>query len=379
MNKSLLLIAMSAALAACGGSDNDNDSTPSGPSAGFAETANQFVVDYTVDGAVNHRVETCYDIESNAKVDCAQSTIWDLRLTYAGIWLNGGLYGEGDGGAFGPQTLADLRSFEGGEQVPGFFNDSVGGTFLDNSWYGYNLNGAHKLLPNYRVYAIDNGDKQYKLRLTSFYAAQDSVSPAPGTSGVVTFEYKEITDGVMATSETVTLDASAGGFGAAADAPENKYTYFSFTTGAEVALSDTEAATSDAWDIAFKRSNIKLNSGVEAALAEAQADFYDADGSAIKDKFLAATSASEQAEFDGVDSSDLATLEFAADEEKSYITDWYNYDFRTHEFSLVADQNWVVRTAEGDHYAIVSVSDFTTTQGGLSSITLDIYPQVEAQ
>ncbi len=336
----LLLLSATTGLIACGGSSNnsssDSDKTPAAKNA-FADSPTEFFAEFSAD-----KTSVCYDIETTAEVDCATTAeSWDLRFDNDfNIWINGGIHGDGDGGAFGPQSLATLQEYAGGADVPGFFKDQVSGVFLESSWYAYSLNDQHKLWPNYRVYAIESNEKHYKVRLTNFYADQDSNvnagEPAPGTSGVVTFDYEEITDGINGSMVTKTVDASAGGFRAAVDDPKNKYTYFSFASGDVVELTDADAETSDAWDIAFKRTSTKLNSSsstlkTQGALAAAQADFYDDEGSAIKATFLAATRETEQAEFDGIDATDINGLTFIKDEDKPLFgSDWYIYIIQQH-------------------------------------------------
>ena len=55
-----------------------------------------------------------------------------------------------------------------------------------------------------------------------------------------------------------TIDATAGGF---FDSADNPFIYIDLETGVKVDIDDVEALTSDAWDIAFKRSTIRLNGG----------------------------------------------------------------------------------------------------------------------
>lgn len=383
-----LILSSSLALVACGGdsssSSNNDEQTPAvEKTTSFSTTPNEFLAEFD-----SEKTSICYDIETNAEVDCdTTAKTWDVRFDKDfNIWINGGLHGEGAGGAFGPQTLSIMQEYKGGSKVPGYFKDQVSGIFLDSSWYAYSLNEQHKLWPNFRVYVIESNDKHYKVRLTSYYAAQDSNTnagePAPGSSGVITFDYEEITEGVNGSVVTKTLDASAGGFGAAADDPKNKYTYFSFAAGDVVELTDAEAESSDAWDIAFKRTSTKLNSSnrtltTQGALAEAQADFYDENGEAIKDTFFAATRESEQAEFDGVNSASIAGLTFVSDADKPVLgSDWYNYDRTTHVVSANTDNHWVIRSAEEDGYAIFSATEITTSGRSAGSYKVNFYPEV---
>jgi len=59
----------------------------------------------------------------------------------------------------------------------------------------------------------------------------------------------------------VLIDATAGGLGTNISDPANKYTYFNLDSGQIGTLSAAEASISSAWEIAFKRTSIKLNGG----------------------------------------------------------------------------------------------------------------------
>lgn len=155
----------------------------------FSAQPVDFKAEFTAD-----KTQICYDLNTTAEVDCASTAdSWDVRFDNDfNIWLNGGVHGSGQGGAFGPSTHDALKAFK---SVPKFFTDSVSGTFTDSGskWYAYSLNKQHKIWPNYRVYAIKKSDgSQYKVRILGFYAPKDSKVAAPGTSGVITFEYEKL-------------------------------------------------------------------------------------------------------------------------------------------------------------------------------------------
>ena len=55
-----------------------------------------------------------------------------------------------------------------------------------------------------------------------------------------------------------TIDGTAGGLGSA---PDNPYIYVDLQAGTKVAIDDIQAFSSDAWDIAIKRSSLRTNGG----------------------------------------------------------------------------------------------------------------------
>lgn len=136
----------------------------------------------------------CYDIDTTAEVDCtAKASDWDVQVEVdaAGrawtMWTNGGVRGSARSGAsFGTLTNAEADQFVA-STTPGltFSADAPSGVFKDSSWYSYNLQGGHKLWPNYRVYIVDTGTNQYKLQITSYYDTS-------GTSAMINLRYAKL-------------------------------------------------------------------------------------------------------------------------------------------------------------------------------------------
>ena len=185
------------------------------------------------------------------------------------------------------------------------------------------------------------------------------------------------------TTGSVQLDATAGGFGAKPDEPKNKYTYFNLDSGQVAELTDSEAAASEDWHIAFKRSNIKLNSGVsgpsavKGAIADAQDDFYDTASDPDTAVFTNATADSERPAFDGVTSTD--GLSFAEDRNIPYIKGdgssegWWLYSGPpNHTVSANPNQWWLIKSAAADSYAKFHVTDIVQAS---HDITLELFIQ----
>jgi hypothetical protein len=59
-------------------------------------------------------------------------------------------------------------------------------------------------------------------------------------------------------SSVVTIDAAAGG---SAESRNNAFVYVDLTTGEMVRLTDTESLIDTEWQLAFRRTNLRLNSG----------------------------------------------------------------------------------------------------------------------
>ncbi len=145
------------------------------------DTATGFSQDVTFNASVPASGgEQCYDFDSGNSVEC-DTAEWDVKLKLDGrdwnLWTNGGVTGSGSAGAFGPLATDSWDSYVSSVDVPTnhFITDASGGLFENHPWYAYNLQGQHKLWPNYRVYVIDtdttNPDSmKYKLQVTNYYS-----------------------------------------------------------------------------------------------------------------------------------------------------------------------------------------------------------------
>jgi len=164
-------------------------------------------------------------------------------------------------------------------------------------------------------------------------------------TALLPLEYRPI--GSISTSELVTtadgdvtsavIDGTAGGF---IDYPDNPYLYIDLEAGVKVEIDDVDALTSDAWDIAFKRANIRLNGGDsgpgDVAVAKVDGELADV------------TEAPADGEFATDDwASDNCLLQPLADgTPSSAFGEWYDYDDATHILTPKAEV-YVVRTRSG--------------------------------
>ncbi len=180
----------------------------------------------------------------------------------------------------------------------------------------------------------------------------------------------------------IELDATAGGFGAQPDNPANKHTYFNLDTGQVVALTDADADSSTDWHIAFKRTKAKLNSGasgpgeVKGTVADSQDDFYNADGSPNDSIFLNVTAESELAALNSVTGSDGLTFEpeskTPAIKGDGSSDGWWLYNPQGHVITANSDGWWLVRSAKGDSYAKMRVTNIVQAS---KEITLEMFVQ----
>lgn len=128
---------------------------------------------------------------------------------------------------------------------------------------------------------------------------------------------------------TIKFDAR---FGNSADAKNYAWLYIDLNgaTGPEILeLTDEESLTNTAWDLAFKRTDIRLNSGYQAenvkfiALYDLGTDDFDA----------ATTRPGQSTPFTTDGFVDTETCAVTADQRGNPLTafgNWYDYDFTTH-------------------------------------------------
>ena len=199
-------------------------------------------------------------IDLNAGTEVAEGDGWDVRADGWNLFLNGGESGTGKAGGIDMELLDLELQFEEmnkrNQLVWFLFFDSYACALSD--WWWYALDGTHTLFSDYHVYVVQRGDRHFAVQIFDYYRVIDGLA----TAGYPEFRWAELpTDGTdPVISPPVELDATAGGLSADADDPSNRWTYFSFDAG-ELDLSDAQALQSPAWDLGFKRFNIKSNSG----------------------------------------------------------------------------------------------------------------------
>ena len=287
----------SLALSACGGGGGSDDEgggeTPTTPTApSFQTTAKTWSITPPPSGSL------CYDFDAGTAADCGASTSWDFQLiggTAPSFRSNGGVTNSaGSGAAFAFFHWSTLSTWTNATTDPSsgssvaslYVADSASNIFTSKSWYAYGVTGAstdHLLYPNYRIYLVnanpsDTSAVTYAVQLIGYYG---------GTSGTAS-GYPKIRWIDRATPEVVrteTIDAT----------DSDAWVYYDLQNGAIVNLSDEAAATSNAWQIAFRRYDIKLNGGssgggtVAGYLGKEIEGFYDASGDPIASKFTGTT------------------------------------------------------------------------------------------
>lgn len=322
--------------------------------------------------------QACYSLSKAGEVPCDPAGLdWDWMLEVQGktwaIWTNGGVYGAGQGAAFGPMDQAGAAAMTRSDDIPGMFEDERGGAFLDSRWYAYDALGSHDVSANHRVYVVDTGTARYRVQLRSYYGKS-------GASGMLQLRYGALGGGEVRAME---IDARAGGFGAAADHPDNRFTYLDLDSGQLVALTDAQARTSDvAWDLGFKRYAVITNGGISGtgkvttAVAATQDHLYDADGKPMASAFSKLTDADADAVFASVTSAEGLT--FKADRGQPYVINdggaqsWFQFQIKGGTPTFFANPSvwWAIRSARRDAFAKLHV---TALDASTHSYTVEMF------
>lgn len=156
--------------------------------------------------------------------------------------------------------------------------------------------------------------------------------------------------------KTVYVDGSAGGF-----MPTEARVYVKLATATRVDITDTQAATSMDWDLAFKRYVIFQNSG---------------DAGPGMGGTLAVSKAFDQVTMADATGKTLLAEQFT-DKDCNPITDmlggvnttmstWYDYDMQTMAVTPKANVTYVIRSASGVLYKLAIQSYYATPDGGTS-------------
>lgn len=122
----------------------------------------------------------CIDIDTKTAVACTTDT-WDIQFDNFNIWLNSGVKGGGKGAlAYGSAldttstTYTSATTGSAGPIAYHYKTDTTENTIATKTWWEYNLQGNHKIWPNYRVYVIRTGSsadsyQYYKIQLQGYY------------------------------------------------------------------------------------------------------------------------------------------------------------------------------------------------------------------
>lgn len=204
---------------------------------------------------------TFYSFALNAEVAVEDSatTKWDIAFSGTTVIFNSGTKGPSIVAA----QYVSPSTFEAITEAPasGYTLNILSGS---GSWYNYypgaDFSGPHTILPidGKMIVAKLASGRFVKLQILNYYQGAPSDVPTTGApyTGVgkyYSFKYtlSDVTTGFNNTYTTYDLAATRG---------TNKFTFFNFTTGQEIAVTDSATAN---WDIAFSGTTVIFNGGTK--------------------------------------------------------------------------------------------------------------------
>ncbi len=160
---------------------------------------------------------------------------------------------------------------------------------------------------------------------------------------------------------TLYIDASVGGIDGQDTQP---WIYVALATGKAVAVTDLEAFDSTAWDLAFKRSLLRTNSG----------DGGPGNGGAIRialawDKVDSATLGNKTLPIEEWFDAECAIKKDATNNLVTTFSDWSQYDEATHVLAP-ADAVYITGGADGTLYKLAILDYYSTPTGAHGAATL---------
>lgn len=155
--------------------------------------------------------------------------------------------------------------------------------------------------------------------------------------------------------------------------------YFDLDNGTTVELTAEEAASNTEWDIAFKRTNVYLNTHSQMYFTGNNADFYDDNGDPVVDNFVNATAESEEEDYIAVDYSAIPSDEamWNSDVTEQILAGFYNYDSTTHQVSAADDKYYIVQSDAA--FTKFRVSELVQAGFAMSSITFAVQHQADTE
>lgn len=264
--KYVLPLAAAVALAGCGSSSSSSEDTSSNTTTKFTKTAT-----WTFEQDLTQEKSECFDFDTNLTTSCT-GTAWDIKIVHGNsgsatpkFYTNSGTSAtsaNSQGAAMGSPfdySWAKLKGFtdgnldELGATVPdmAFMTDGIDNAFTD-SLFKYDFD-TFRMNPTYQVFVVTT-DSNTKLTDTStantafavqainYYGGSTGI-----TSGHIKLRWVDITDN--STVHEASIDSSSF----------TDWVYFDLVSGSVI---NEAVANATNWQLAFKRYDVKTNSGI---------------------------------------------------------------------------------------------------------------------
>jgi hypothetical protein len=258
-----------------------------------------------------------------------------------------------------------------------FVKDDSFDFFLANTWYTYD-EGNHIIWPNFKVFALRKNNQYYKFQVIDYY----NLKSEPGNFTIrvekVGERLQEFKFEAKACGNTFTnpnYDTCV------LDPQKNIYTYVNIDSGKNWIMTDFEAELRDDWDIAFRGTEIKLNSGdngpsnVRISLLYFYGAYYL--NNAINYQMLAEESFGEKGlKFFNLDfPMNYAPFALPAGQDRViFEDDWFIK--RGRGFRANSQNWWILKSSDGEdihRFNVKEIADVKTDSGIQTTITLDLF------
>ena len=196
-------------------------------------------------------------------------------------------------------------------------------------------------------------------------AGSENTAPVPSACGAALRQSLSLVDQVSTAAVTVLsesgaertlyIDASVGGLSGQDSHP---WVYVALATGQAVALTDLEALSSKAWDLAFKRSIVRTNSG-DSGPGHGGAIRIALPWDQVDESTLGKTTLPIESWFD-------ADCQLTLDSVMNLVTTfsgWSEYDETNHVLSAAPNVVFITAGADGSLYKVALLDYYSTPSG----------------
>ncbi|MBN1969094.1 MAG: HmuY family protein [Candidatus Delongbacteria bacterium] len=301
-----------------------------------------------------------FDNAEEAEIsDPLNSDAWDIAFQRTKIKLNGGLSGVKENSAM----IFGVEEFENVTTVPSNYY-----TFDDNIYFAmaptepytgnkaledwYTMQGMPPTLSSKgNIYIIKRKDKDYvKLKIESYY------HPESNSSANYTIRYQtgiETDNSTKISSIEETLNVN----------DNENWVYYSFSSE-DIVVLDTVPEWDYNWDIAFRRYQIKTNSGISGSNSNMMLDNEVPKGFGVREYISQDFNSLRIAEEDGyVEDITLNPPMGGTPYSGSPIFEnWYNYDPATHAISS-KNNIYMIKTESGK-YVKMKIDSYADVESG---------------
>lgn len=266
-----------------------------------------------------------------------------------------------------------------------YLKDGEGGLFNNVKWYYYSLIN-HVVWGLYDVYSIKTPNMEYRIQIVDYYGGADEAGQFvvrvqwTGGDTLMAFEAKGCGNTYTNPDFAVCM----------ADPNQNVFTYLDLDTLSFEKMRDDQALLKSDWDMAFKGTDVKLNSGlsgpstVVGALVYRFPFFFD--NGTPSDTAVTVPELQGQAKSDFLTVPAPTTLQyFLPDGLDRVMHETFWYEELASGVRSVRDQNWwIVQSHDAKYFAklrVQSLSDAMKSadiqDGYTSAITLQWFVQDE--